>query len=162
MSDHDPFNEPELAHPRARELMAEDFFWDCADEGAPFGSDEGFDAYYEWRAWRAENPSNPLTDCLSWILVGRLDEFNESLCSDEQIQRDLEDPDSAFLADAYDIFTVDTTIIATALGQLLDEGSIDAGAKQFVNVAIRRQLHPGVAAYDRERLFAIQRVVDAA
>lgn len=47
MCDHDPFNEPETAHPRARELMWEPIFWDCADEAAPFGSDEGFDAYYD-------------------------------------------------------------------------------------------------------------------
>ena len=37
--------------------MNEDFFWDCVDERAPFGSDEGNDAYYEWRHWREENPS---------------------------------------------------------------------------------------------------------
>ncbi len=72
MKEHDPFNEPELAHPRARELMVEPFFWDCVDERAPFGSDEGNDAYYEWRRWREENPSRPLTDCLSWILGGNL------------------------------------------------------------------------------------------
>ncbi len=36
MTEHDPFNEPERAHPRARELMSESFFWDCVDEEAPF------------------------------------------------------------------------------------------------------------------------------
>ena len=41
MSEHDPFNEPELAHPRARELMLETFFRDCTNEDAPFGSGEG-------------------------------------------------------------------------------------------------------------------------
>lgn len=29
------------AHPRAIELVPEDFFWSCIDELAPFGSDEG-------------------------------------------------------------------------------------------------------------------------
>ena len=55
MREHDPFNEPETAHPRARELMSEAFLWDCVDEEAPFGSDEGFDAYYEFREWRQHN-----------------------------------------------------------------------------------------------------------
>jgi hypothetical protein len=71
-NDHDPFNEPERAHPRARELLVEDFLWDCADEEAPFGSDEGHDAYYEYRRWRASAPAAPLTDCLSWIMSDRL------------------------------------------------------------------------------------------
>jgi uncharacterized protein YfeS len=162
MSDHDPFNEPETAHPRARELMVEPFFWDCADERAPFGSDEGSDAYYEWRNWREDHPSHPLTECLAWILDGNLAGYNESLCSNEQIEEDLANPDDAFLANHFDMFTLDTTIIATALGQLMDEGKIDADAKPYIVIAIRRQMHPEVATYDLETLTAIQRVVDAA
>jgi len=162
MCDHDPFNEPETAHNRARELMVEPFFWDCADERAPFGSDEGSEAYYEWRDWRENNPAKPLTECLSWILDGNLSGYNESLCEEEQIERDLSNPSDAFLADHYDMFTLDTTIIATALGQLMDEGTIDTEAKQYVNVAIRRQSYPGVHEYLAETLTAIQRVVDAA
>jgi uncharacterized protein YfeS len=162
MSDHDPFNEPETAHPRARELMVESLFWDCVDEGAPFGSDEGSDAYYEWRRWREVNPTAPLTECLSWILDGKLAGYNDALCTDEQIEQDLANPDGAFLADHYDMFTLDTTIIATALGQLMDEGTIDASAKPYINIALRRQAHPGIGHYDAETLTAIQRVVDAA
>ncbi|MBN1911515.1 MAG: molybdate metabolism regulator [Pirellulales bacterium] len=162
MCDHDPFNEPELAHPRSRELMVEPFFWDCVDERAPFGSDEGSDAYSEWRDWRAENPSSPLTDCLSWILDGNLSGYNESLCTDDRIERDLARPEEGFLAAHFDMFTLDTTIIATALGQLIDEGTIDTDAKPYVQVAIRRQLHPSVQEYDPDILIAIQRVVDAA
>ena len=56
MTEHDPFNEPETAHARVRALMVESFFWDCVDEAAPFGSDEGNEAYYEWRNWLDENP----------------------------------------------------------------------------------------------------------
>ncbi|MDB4766498.1 molybdate metabolism regulator, partial [bacterium] len=79
MSDHDPFNDPKLAHPRARELMPEAFFWSCVNELAPFGSDEGSDAYYEWRRWRAGNPNSPLTKCMAWIMDGQLPGYNESL-----------------------------------------------------------------------------------
>jgi len=66
--EHDPFNDPDSAHPRARELMTEEIFWDCADEAGPFGSDEGSTAYYEWRDWRKDNPEAPITDCFNWIL----------------------------------------------------------------------------------------------
>jgi uncharacterized protein YfeS len=164
-TDHDPFNEPETAHPKARELMTEEFFWDCADEEAPFGSDEGHDAYYEFRRWRQRNRKKNLTDCLAWIMQGEdLKNYNEGLYSNEIIERDLKNPGDAFLADGYDMFTLDTTIIATALGQLLDEGRIDAEAKPYVRVAIQRQLHPKVVSSEHRKkiLFAIQRVVDAA
>jgi hypothetical protein len=68
------------------------------------------------------------------------------------------------LADAYDTFTLDTTVIATALGQLLDEGRIDAEAKPYVRVAVTRQLHPKIVTSNhREKiLLAVQRVVEAA
>jgi uncharacterized protein YfeS len=164
-TDHDPFNEPETAHPRARELMTEEFFWDCVDEEAPFGSDEGSDAYYEFRGWRQRNKTNKLTECFSWVMEGeKLTNYNDDLCSDEAIERDLQNPDDAFLADAYDMFTLDTTIIATGLGQLLDEGRIDADAKPYLRVAIKRQLHPKVVTskHRKKVLLAVQRVVDAA
>jgi len=164
MGDHDPFNEPKHSHPRARELMVEEFFWDCVDELAPFGSDEGWDAYYEWRDWRQRNPSASLRNCLAWISDGNLDEYNESLCETAQVERDMSEPDKALLAEHFDMFTLDTTIIATGLGQLIDEGRIDAEAKPFINVALRRQSHPLICEYDERRamLDAIKRVVQAA
>src|SRR5262245_3593365 len=165
MSDHDPFNEPETAHPRARELMTEEFLWDCVDEEAPFGSDEGHDAYYEFREWRQRNKEKPLTACLAWIMQGEdLKDYNDELCSDEAVERALEKPAAAFLADAYDMFTLDATVIATALGQLLDEGRIDPEAKPYVRVAIKRQLHPKVVTSERrgEILLVVRRIVDAA
>jgi uncharacterized protein YfeS len=164
-SDHDPFNEPELAHPRARELMTEEFFWDCVDEEAPFGSDEGNDAYYEFRSWREKNKEKKLTVCLAWIMEHEgLENYNESVCTDDAIARDVADPDGAFLAEAYDMFTLDATVIATALGQLLDEGRIDADAKPYVRVAVKRQLHPQVVTSDHRKdiLLAVQRVIEAA
>lgn len=113
MSDeeHDPWNEPSHRHPRAQELMPEEL-WQCVDEDAPFGSDEGADAYEEFRAWREENPEAPLTACIEWIG----DESNYP-----------------------DAFTYDATIIATVLGQLVLEGRIDSDAKPFARRAIARQ-----------------------
>ena len=162
MTEHDPFNEPETAHPRARELMREPLFWDCVDEAAPFGSDEDSDAYYEWRNWREENGSSPLTDCFNWILDGNLDAYNDSLVSDAQIEKDASNPDDALLGGQYDMFTLDTTIIATGLGQLMDEGATDPAAKPFMQVAVKRQRNPKAGHYDAATLDAIVRVVDEA
>jgi uncharacterized protein YfeS len=112
-TDHDPWNDPHLRHPRAQELMPEPL-WDCVDELAPFGSDEGWEAYYEFREWRAANPEETLLPYLESI-AEQADDF----------------PD--------DDFTLDATLIATVLGQLVDEGRIDAAAKPFAFDALERQ-----------------------
>lgn len=142
--------------------MREPLFWDCVDEAAPFGSDDGSDAYYEWRNWREGNPNSPLTDCFDWILDGKLDAYDDSLASDRQIETDTANPVDALLANQYDLFTLDTTIIATGLGQLMDEGNIDSDAKKYIRVAIKRQRHPSLGHYDTTTLDAIARVVDDA
>ncbi len=142
--------------------MPEAFFWDCSDEDAPFGSDEGWDAYYEWRGWRTDNPESEIKECIAWIVSDRLDEYNESLYSDAQVEKDIESPDDAFLAEGFDIFTLDTTIIATGLGQLIDEGKIDESAKPYLLVAATRQMHPKIYRSDerREILEAVKRVIN--
>jgi uncharacterized protein YfeS len=43
---------PKTAHPNARILMKEDFFWSPIDEYGPFGSDAGSGAAYEFQIWR--------------------------------------------------------------------------------------------------------------
>src|ERR1700720_3315369 len=40
------------AHPNARALMKEDFFWSPIDDSGPFGSDGGSDAAYGFHKWR--------------------------------------------------------------------------------------------------------------
>ena len=162
MTDHDPFNEPETAHPRARELMAESLFWDCTDESAPFGSDEGSDAYYEWREWREENTNAAITECFNWICDGQLQNYTSNLATDEQVALDVESPGNAFLSEHFDIFTLDVTIIATGLGQLMDEGKIDKDAKPYILIAIERQRNPRIGCFDNATLDAVLRVVTAA
>ena len=68
------------------------------------------------------------------------------------------------MSEAFDIFTLDTTVIGTALGQLIDEGVIDASAKPYIRVAIARQLNPLLCQDDnrREILEAARRVVETA
>ncbi len=162
--DHDPFTDRALAHPRAQELLVEDFFWDRADKDGPFGSAAGRDAYFEFRNWRKANPRAPLVDCISWILDGRLSKYSAKLCTDTQIQADMAKPDQAFMADAFDMFTLDATILATGLGQLLDEGRVDPSAKPFLNVALTRQQHPAVVTSEHRAtvLEALQRALKQA
>lgn len=162
MSDDNPFENLEAAHERARKLMVNPIFWDCTNEAAPFGSDEGSDAYYEWREWREDNASGALIDCLDWICDGQLQSYTMELASPDQVAKDLVKPSRAFLVGHFDIFTLDTTIIATGLGQLIDEGTIDEEAKQYILVAIARQRSPEIGHYAQSTLDAIELVVTAA
>ena len=133
MSDHDPWNEPAHRHPIAQELMAEEL-WDCVDEDAPFGSDEGADAYQEFRKWRTSNPAAPLTACIEWI---------------------------GSEADYADAFTYDATILATVLRQLIAEGSIDELAKPYAYAAIQRQSR-GAGRHRLSLLKKARAAIDAA
>ncbi len=137
--DRDPWNNHEDRHPRAQTLMAEER-WDRVNELAPFGSDEGALAYNEYRDWRAENPDTNLVECLNWILA---------------------DGEAAFPDDEF--FTLDASIIATVLGQLVGEGRIDHEAKPFARDALSRQMTIAANYGDHadERLHLLQLVADA-
>ena len=59
---------PESAHPRAKELLTEDFYWSPIDESGPFGSDDGSDAFYGFRQWRQTNPKQSPVKYLDELL----------------------------------------------------------------------------------------------
>jgi len=161
----DAYCNKEKAHPKAVELMTEDLFWDPSDETAPFGSDEGFESYSSWRGWRTDHPKARLIDCFAWILGDQHNLYNEERASDEQIREDLANPSSDPWADGWDMWTLDLTIIATSLSQLLDEGIIDTDAKPYVRVAIKRQRSSEIENpnfHPSETLDAIERVVGLA
>ena len=131
----------ERAHPRAVELIPDEFFWSCVDELGPFGSDEGDTALNEFREWRQEHPKEPLEACLVWTIesVGEIDvaDYDDAIFDEATVKAQVEDPD---FDDQQLIYTVDTSVIATAFGQLVDEGTIDASAKPYVSRALKRQL----------------------
>lgn len=45
------------AHPNAKKLLKESFYWDPIEETAPFGNDLGYDAYYSFAEWN-QKPNN--------------------------------------------------------------------------------------------------------
>jgi len=129
------------AHKKAIELIPEEFFWDCADELAPFGSDEGDTALAEFRDWRKSHPTQPTIDCLKWTIegVGDMDfkDYNRQLLPREKILSQIQD--KGFDDNQY-IFTLDISVIATGFGQLVDEGLIEPANKEVIQLAIERQI----------------------
>jgi uncharacterized protein YfeS len=128
-------------HPRALQLVPDEFFWNCADELAPFGSDEGDTALNEYRDWRKENPGEGLEACLTWTIecVGEIDaaEYTDAIFEEATVRSQLADPD---YDDEQLIYVTDVSVIATAFGQLADEGRIDAAAKPYALRALKRQM----------------------
>ena len=129
------------AHPKAIELLTEDFFWSNSDELSPFGSDEGHTALCEFRKWRKKNKKISVGYCIAWVIesVGEFnnyDDYNEeNLVGDTVIKAQINDET---FDDQQFIYTLDTSVIATALGQLVDEGQIELDYKYYVQVAINR------------------------
>lgn len=161
-NDYDPWNEPEHRHWRARLLMPNERLWSCVEEDAPFGSDEGAEAFTDFVDWREANPSAPMIDCIAWILKGKQAQYDERLLDESLI---LEESDEAVLGLGYDAWTLDITILATVLGQLVLEGMIDLQVKPFAMVAIKRMCLPVmVEEYpcDPEILQEVARIIEAA
>ncbi len=128
-------------HPRAIQIIPDDFFWDCADELAPFGSDEGDTALSEYREWRKENPVESLEECLIWTIesVGEIDaaDYSDEIFHELTVRQQIDDPD---FDDQQLIYTTDVSVIATVFGQLADEGKVDASAKPYAARALKRQI----------------------
>lgn len=128
------------AHPKAIELIPEEFFWSSFDELAPFGSDEGDTALAEYRAWRKANRQTPTLICLKWVIEsvgeGSFADYNQKIVDKNLINSQIEDED---FDDHQYIYTLDTSVIATGFAQLVDEGVIEQQNKSVIQLAIDRQ-----------------------
>lgn len=125
-------------HENALKIADYEFFWDCYDELAPFGSEEGYISFLEVEKWINENPGKPLIDCMVWILKSwdlNIVDYNEKIIEDDNILKLMQDYGFDEL-----ILTLDVTIIATGFGQLIIQGKIDEDVKDIVHLAILRQM----------------------
>jgi hypothetical protein len=144
----DILNERDV-HPAARKLMtdASAILWEI-DVG-PLGSDPGHDAYVEFTSWRDEHPDAELDACMEWIESSFGATYEPGVAGEEAIADLLARDDDDEIDFHQDVYVLDETVIATALGQLLHEGRIDESGRPTIRLAIQRQLHPLVL----ERVF---------
>jgi uncharacterized protein YfeS len=45
----------ETSHPKAKQILTDDFFWSSIEESGPFGNDDGSDTFSGFRQWRMAN-----------------------------------------------------------------------------------------------------------
>jgi uncharacterized protein YfeS len=132
---------PENAHPKARQVLTDSFFWQLADDGAPLGSDTGSDLFAMYRTWKDENP----TASPRLFLAEVLREW-EVPNKDWQIT----DPNlisKKLAANGFFILTRDDTVIALAFSQIILDGILDTDIKEKALLALKRQSLDTVITY---------------
>ena len=132
---------PETAHPKAKKLMTEEFYWSPIEESGPFGSDDGSDAFYGFRQWRQTNKDTSPTVYLKELIEGwgyppfDLNEMNE-----ENLKKYI----SSNQIGAMTLTGQDNAIIAVGFGQFVLEGKIDEDIKTLTKTALKRELLPSI------------------
>lgn len=129
----------ETSHPNFVALAGDDFYYDCADDFSPFGSDDGNDALRGLQDWYGENKSGR-------GIVKFMNEFLADWGLDvpwDRIRHDL-DARTQWLDedDMHERFFQGEcrAIVATAFGQLKIAGRIDAELLGLAKAAIADQL----------------------
>lgn len=132
--------EKENAHPRAVELIPEDFFWNTTDELSLFGSENGDTAVRAYRKWREGYPYSNTIEYFNWVVQNvfeqEVSEYNIDLLDEKLIRSQVENKD---FDDTQYVYGLDITVIAMGFTQLIDEGIIDNENKPLIQLAIDRQ-----------------------
>lgn len=132
---------PETAHPKAKQIMTEEFFWSPIEESGPFGSDDGSDAFYGFRKWRQSNKTISPTVYLKELIEDwgyQPFDFNEM--NEENLKKYI----SSSQISARTLTGQDNAIIAIGFGQFVLEGKIDKDIKTFTKTALKRELLPSI------------------
>jgi uncharacterized protein YfeS len=157
--DEDPWElSPETAHPKAAQILTDEFFWDCSDENSPFGSDTGADTLAFFRVWRKEHPRSNPSEFLGQILreVFEVPDAHWNVIEPDQVREML-------TGSEYDVSVRDDAVIAVAFGQIVLEGDVEAEIKRRALSALQRQALPFVISQrgwvsSRERIERLRRM----
>ena len=128
-------------HPNAKQRMSDSFFFDVVEESAPFGSDDGSEAYTGFNHWRKNHPTESPVDFLKqqinyWNYPG----FDIEETNFEKLHSFLKDDEM----NVHYMTGIDQAIVAIAFGQLYLEGTINNDIKELAKKSLKRELLPEV------------------
>ena len=104
---------PLTSHPNFRQYFADEIYYDCGDEEAPFGSDEGADALAMLAEMLRKKPTVNFADLPRWLM-------------DDEWELGYYPPDAPYDEDdAESSFYSDQVTLAFAFGQIKITGEID-------------------------------------
>ena len=161
MSDYSPTIEK--AHPKAKALMKDSFYFNPIDETSPFGNDDGADTYAGFKNWRLthlnDDPTDFLFDQINEWGYPKYDIYETDI---KKLTPYLKESD---LSSRY-MSGIDAAIIAIAFGQLYLEGAVNKKFKETAIIAIKRQLIPEILAlwgdsYKLERAQKLKKMLSA-
>ena len=122
---------PLTCHPRFRQYFTDEIYYDCGDEEAPFGSDEGADALAYLTEFLRKKPAVNFADLPRWLM-------------DDEWELGYYPPDAPFdEEDVESSYYSDQVTLAFAFGQIKITGVIDPDlAKQALGALERmKQTH---------------------
>jgi len=127
------------AHPAAKNLMNEAFYFSTADETAPFGNNEGVDIYAGFMEWRPihknENSTDFLFEKIKQLGYPAFDIHETDILKIKPYIQEWEFG-NRFL------WNIDATIVSLAFSQLYLEGTIEKDLKEITAISVKRQLLP--------------------
>ena len=131
----------EKAHPNAKRLMNDSFFFNVIEETAPFGSDDGADTYAGFKDWRknhaSESPIIFLNEQIDYWNYPKFDFYETDF---EKLKPYLKQDELRIQL----MTGIDQAIVAIAFGQLYLEGTIDNDIKELAKTSIKRELLPEI------------------
>jgi uncharacterized protein YfeS len=146
----------EGAHPRAREVLTDAFFWDASDPCGPFGDETGREVLEAFRDFRLEEPrGNPVT-----LLDELLEEWEIANGSWDVV--DADEVQAVGADDELGLLVRDEAILALAFAQIIVEGRVDLEVRRRAMLALVRQSLPalihGFGDHARARTERIERM----
>lgn len=125
------------SHPKFKEIITEDFYFDCSDEFSPFGNDDGWDVLYSLEDWYKTKKNDG--DILKW-LYNKINGYGFKYdCVSVSKILDIKELNFILEDDEFLILCMDESIIAAAFGQYKIEGIINKDLKELGLIAIERQ-----------------------
>ena len=126
----------EKANPKAQALLRDSFFFSPIEETAPFGSDDGADAYAGFKDWRKIHPSESTVDFVkSEIGYWKYPTFDLNETDFSKLKPFIESNE----LNIQFVKGTDEAIVATAFGELYLEGKIDTDIRMLAKNAIKRE-----------------------
>lgn len=133
---------PLTSHPRFREHFTAEFYYDCADDEAPFGSDDGNDTLHHLCEYVKKMREANLMDFPRQLQQGdwELEWFEPTPPTEAAVKAILARGEIAGLPVASHLLACDHVIVAVALGQIKIMGRIFDRLREMALNALRRMV----------------------
>lgn len=129
---------PDEAHPRAREALADAFFWDVADPTAPFGNETALQVLTALRDLRDEDRDASAVALLSELLSGwEIADEGWDVVGEAEVQELGE-------RDELGLLVRDEALLGLCFGDLLLRGRLEPELRRRALLALTRQALPAL------------------